>query len=142
MNFLRIMIIIIKKLSLSIIGAVIMIFLVMYCEYIFGTLATQTQYLSVSLAFMLPMFSAFLFPWVFLVLVKKYNKIKANLIWIGIFTLLLLIDWILLCIEFPTEGQISNLQFIGANILSVIIFTLVASLMVRKHTEIQTVKKL
>ncbi|MEA3307779.1 MAG: hypothetical protein U9Q34_08350 [Elusimicrobiota bacterium] len=135
MNFLRIMIIIIKKLSLSVIGAVLIMFLAIYFEDTFGIPSTQSQYLSVFLSLMIPMFSAFLFPWVFPILVKKYSKTKVNLIWIGIFTLLLLIDWILLCIDFPTAGQMSHFHTIGASILSVIIFTLAASLMVRKHKE-------
>ena len=129
MSFLKTTLLVIGKLAISIIGSI----LILIGSFFLGQDTTNYLKLSTFMLGVIPMLSAFLFPWFFPVLARKYDKLKAGLIWICIFGLLLLIDYIGLCIEWPHDGILRHLKLVGADMLVIMIFTFTASLLVRKQ---------
>jgi len=134
MNFLKTLLrttlTVILKLAISIIGGILLLWGLGILEEFLGIGSGDARKLSIFMSVVIPTLSALLFPWIFPVLLKRYTKIKASLIWIGIFSLFLLIDYIGLCVEFPHDRKLSLLKAVGSHIASIVIYTFVASLLV------------
>ena len=132
MNFLKTLLktalTLIVKSAISIVGSILILWGLAILQYFLRIGLTDFYSISTFASTTIPALSAFLFPWIFPVLLKRYTKIKAGLIWIGIFSFLLLIDFIGLCIEWPRSGMLWNFGLIGTGIFSVIAFTSIASL--------------
>ena len=133
MNFLKTLLktalTLIVKSAISIVGSILILWGFLILQDFLGIGLTDFRKTSIFVSTTIPPLSAFLFPWIFPVLLKRYTKIKAGLIWISVFSFLLLIDFVGLCIEFPRSGMLLNFVLIGTSIFFVIAFTSIASLL-------------
>ena len=132
MNFLKTLLktalTLIVKSAISIVGSILILWGFLILQDFLGIGLTDFRKTSIFVSTTIPPLSAFLFPWIFPVLLKRYTKIKAGLIWTGIFSFLLLISFVGLCIESPRSEILFNFEIIGVSIFSVIAFTSIASL--------------